>query len=545
MSTVLGQWRATYTPGDWVLLSGPTSLVLLEPPPECSTMLGTLWEEVVASSSMSDLAGRLASFGFDSLPSFAAFFWTDDGMRSLVRGQVSVVDLASGVTVAQGDGIQTWSEIGLQHVTQVQVETQSSNEAQLELPLIVGAVRASAVRLDASPAARVSSPQRPVEPEAAPAFAVPAEVLPARRQAADAQPADGTSAAAAPVVDAPAVSVPVFSAPVFSAPVAGSPVGEAPAVGMPVARAPGDVPAAGAPGDVVPAGVAPAAEMPPGGVTAGEAPAGVAPVGEAPVALEPAPAPAELPAAQPVQAQDAGPDTELLADPFADDLEPQPVAPEPAPVPAFTQPMPEPEATDPAPPRRMAPEPEVENADTELMPPAYAAAPPPTLQMSPPTASQSGPSDNSLIMAVVCPYGHANPQNATHCRTCDSPIAPQGPQLVPRPILAVLRSTDGTTAEVDRAVLIGRAPSAQRSTARSPRLMTLPSPGHDISRTHVEVAPEGWQIVVTDLHSTNGTVLVHPGGRNEQLVPGETRQVQLGSVMELGDGISVLIDFPQ
>jgi hypothetical protein len=195
----------------------------------------------------------------------------------------------------------------------------------------------------------------------------------------------------------------------------------------------------------------------------------------------------------------------------------------------------------------MAAEAELENADTALMPPPYALTPPePTRPMSAPSAPEPGLSDNSLIMAVVCPYGHASPQNATRCRTCDTPIAPQGPQLVPRPVLAVLRSTDGSTANVDRAVLIGRAPSAQRSSARAPRLMTLPSPGHDISRTHVEVVPEGWQIVVTDLHSTNGTVLVDPRGVDrQQLVPGEPMQVQLGSVMELGDGISVLIDFPQ
>ena len=65
-------------------------------------MVDALWEEVVASSSMTDLAGRLASYPLDSLPSFAAFFWTADGMRSLVRGAVSVVDLTSGVTVAEG-----------------------------------------------------------------------------------------------------------------------------------------------------------------------------------------------------------------------------------------------------------------------------------------------------------------------------------------------------------------------------------------------------------------------------------------------------------
>jgi hypothetical protein len=482
VSTVLGQWRARYTPGDWVLLSGPTSLVLLEPPPpERANMINMLWQEVVASSSMTDLAGRLATFPIGSLPSFAAFFWTGDGMRSLVRGSVSVVDLASGVTVAQGEGIQTWTEIGLQQVSQVLVEAQSPNGSQPELPLVVGAARASSVRLDASPAARVSSPQQMAEPEAAPAYATPAE-RPARGAAADAESAAGASVAAPPVAGAPA-----------------------------------------------------------GGV---------------PVSIEPAAARAELPPTQPMEAL-AGPATELLADPFADDLEPVPASPEaepepapapapPEPEPAFAEPMAEPGPTAPAAGRRAAPEPELENADTALMPPPYEATPTGPTVPVPPAAAESGLSDNSLIMAVVCPYGHANPQNATHCRTCDTPIAPQGPQLVPRPVLAVLRSSDGTKADVDRAVLIGRAPSAQRSSARAPRLMTLPSPGHDISRTHVEIVPEGWQIVVTDLHSTNGTVLVHPDGVNrQQLIPGEPVPVQWGSVVELGDEVSVLIDFPQ
>jgi hypothetical protein len=60
------------------------------------------------------------------------------------------------------------------------------------------------------------------------------------------------------------------------------------------------------------------------------------------------------------------------------------------------------------------------------------------------------------------------------------------------------------------------------------------------------VAAEDWQIVVTDLNSTNGTLLVRPGGVDrQQLSAGEPVTVQLGTVVELGDGVSVLIDFPQ
>jgi hypothetical protein len=151
-----------------------------------------------------------------------------------------------------------------------------------------------------------------------------------------------------------------------------------------------------------------------------------------------------------------------------------------------------------------------------------------------------------MIMAIECPYGHSNPPEAGTCRICGTPIQPQAPRLVGRPVLAVLLASDGGTAELDRAVLVGRAPDASRSSFKDPRLLTVQSPGHDISRSHVQVAPDGWQIVVTDLQSTNGTTLIRPGGYDQQrLTPGEPVPVQLGSVLELGDGVSVTIGVPQ
>jgi hypothetical protein len=155
-------------------------------------------------------------------------------------------------------------------------------------------------------------------------------------------------------------------------------------------------------------------------------------------------------------------------------------------------------------------------------------------------------SQDSGILAVLCPNGHASPPSATSCRVCGSPVGIHGPQFIAHPVVAVLRASDGSSAELDRPVLIGRAPSVDRSSGQAARLMRVPSPNHDISRTHLEVAPDGWQIVVTDLNSTNGTILVRPGGGDrQQLTPGEPVPVQVGSVIELGDGVSVLIDFPQ
>jgi hypothetical protein len=432
MAAALGRWRATYTPGDWLVLSGPTSLVLLEPPThEWAALTNTLWEEVVASSSIVDLADRLASFKIDALPSFGAFFWTADGMRSLVRGQISIINLATGKEVANGAGIQTWSEVGLAGVSHIRVDTPYDGDATLlELPLVVGAVRASSIVLDASEQALLDSPQ---------AESVSAE-------------ASGPGLPTEPLSDV-------------------------------VAPSPSELPQHDAPEPVVEIDGAAATEHT-----------------------------AELSVDEIAALQSA--DTQLLPSPFD------------------------------------GPEAEVHR---DVAAPTDATAPDSASDAAEPVdagpTSVPSPDDgiqDSAILAVLCQNRHANPPSSMSCRVCGSPLGRRVPQFVAGPILAVLRASDGSTAEVDRPVLIGRAPSPDRSSSRSPRLMTVPSANHDISRTHLEVAPAGWQIVVTDLNSTNGTVLVRHGAVDrQQLAPGEPVPVQLGSVIELGDGVSVLIDFPQ
>ncbi|HEX8508731.1 MAG TPA: FHA domain-containing protein [Propionibacteriaceae bacterium] len=161
MTTVLAKWRASYAPGAWIVLAGPTSLVVLEPPASGWTpLLDTIWDAVLDSASLPDLADRLAGFGLSRMPSFGAFFWTPDGMRSLVRGEVVVQDASSGATVADGLGIQTWSEIGLSGVGRVMVRPgRAGEQLERQLPLVVGVAYASSVTLDAGPHAVVRSAQ--------------------------------------------------------------------------------------------------------------------------------------------------------------------------------------------------------------------------------------------------------------------------------------------------------------------------------------------------------------------------------------------------
>jgi hypothetical protein len=115
---------------------------------------------------------------------------------------------------------------------------------------------------------------------------------------------------------------------------------------------------------------------------------------------------------------------------------------------------------------------------------------------------------------------------------------------IPRFAVARLRAPDGSTIDLDRPVLIGRAPSDSGFENAQPHLLTVPSPSQDISRTHVLVAPDRDAVVVTDLHSTNGTTVVRPGPGVERLAlpSGQSVSVEVGSVLELGDEVAILID---
>ena len=547
MAAPMGQWRATYAPGTSLILAGPTSLVLLrEPGTAQERLVNALWEQVMRSATMGELAARLAVFSIDKLPGFAALFWTSKGMRSLVRGDVTVTDPSSGNVVASGSDIQTWSESGLGNLTRVSVITGEEAEPGPVLPLVVGVAYASWVCLDASADAQVRSPQEIPEEEFE--YTSPVSLAAPSRNPA----ASSTS----PVVLSVSQDRSSTAAAAPAGDLAAAPA--APAEGPPVGSAAPSAPAEGPPMDssaqVVPAETAPMSST-----------------------VEGLPDP-------PTEPFEAGPLSTTSEDPWGSDDDGPDTEPMPAVEDGDEQPLQVGLAVDRSTDSREA---DLESksagvaddnleADTQLMEvpiehPAFnpqlderqqAAAPqaampppvaadvddtPPTLPLSssPRAPLAQDPSTESLIMAADCPHGHSNPPAAATCRMCGAAIAPQRPRLIHRPVLCVLQASDGTTADVDRAVLVGRAPDPDRSNFKAPRLMSVQSPGHDISRTHVEVAPKGWQVIAIDLNSTNGTVLIRPGGNErQQLAPGEHVPVQPGSVLDLGDGVSITVALP-
>ena len=128
------------------------------------------------------------------------------------------------------------------------------------------------------------------------------------------------------------------------------------------------------------------------------------------------------------------------------------------------------------------------------------------------------------------------------------PPEPEVPGATTGPVARLVFST-GETVEVDRAVLVGRAPEAARSASgEEPRLVTVASPHQEISSTHLEIRPgagaDHGTAVITDLGSTNGTVLVQPGLPPEDLQPGIAVQLVPGAVVDLGDGVSIQVATP-
>jgi pSer/pThr/pTyr-binding forkhead associated (FHA) protein len=106
--------------------------------------------------------------------------------------------------------------------------------------------------------------------------------------------------------------------------------------------------------------------------------------------------------------------------------------------------------------------------------------------------------------------------------------------------------SSGEIVDVDRVVVVGRAPDPSRATVGGgARPVPVPSPHQEISSTHVEIRPGSGDgdgvVVVTDLGSTNGTVVVQPGDPAQDLQPGIGVELRPGALIDLGEGQTIQV----
>lgn len=120
------------------------------------------------------------------------------------------------------------------------------------------------------------------------------------------------------------------------------------------------------------------------------------------------------------------------------------------------------------------------------------------------------------------------------------PLAVPAAQKAPP---AKIQLSSGLVVSLNRPVLLGRAPQVSRvSNSELPRLVTVPSPNQDISRTHAEVRMDGEDVLVTDLRSTNGVLLLRQGHGPQRLHPGDATVVEPGVVVDLGEGVTFIVE---
>lgn len=149
----------------------------------------------------------------------------------------------------------------------------------------------------------------------------------------------------------------------------------------------------------------------------------------------------------------------------------------------------------------------------------------------------SGNLGETQLQAVACLAGHLNPPHAPVCRSCGSAIDDRTIRVVRRPSLGHLRFDEGPVVDLDRPLLIGRKPTVDGLPpgAELPGLVVLPDPDGSLSRVHAEVRIDGWEVLIVDRHSTNGTFVEPPGGPVVMLRPMEPCLIAPGTRIGFAD----------
>jgi len=535
--------------------TGPLLLCVPAGLPEATT--SALQTRLQGGASADDVLEVLTAEGLAATPPFACAEAVPEGVRVVIRGELEAVAHGTdGSSVALSAGRSaTWNDDVVVDIERISVDLGGGSRVDWLRPpatppalLEAPAPPAPTSGADPAPAAPAAPPPPPVDELAAPATPLPPPPPPA-------PPVEGE---APPVVDEE-VDLPE------EADVADG-AGEPPAAATPdepsevhtldeaafleLARE-AEVPLAD---DLPPTEAVPA-------VDGGEA------------APEPALDPTRV---EPVPdgATDGAPlDFSSLLEPTSA-RPPAPPPPPPPPPPAPTA-APAPPAAPPAPPVA-APGPSVPpppTAGTPVVPPPPGAADPAagsglgerdgrTVTLADLRRLQDGDADippppgavptrdpgtphPREVRAVRCPTGHVNPPTAAQCRLCAASLTGAEVVVVPRPVIARLVFDSGLIVDVDRPQLIGRRPTAPTDAEEIPNLVTIPSPDSDISRVHTAVRVEGWDLLVEDLGSTNGTEVRLPAREPVRVREHEPVLVVPGTEVTLAGTVRFRVEAPE
>ncbi|MEV3983866.1 FHA domain-containing protein [Nonomuraea sp. NPDC049758] len=157
----------------------------------------------------------------------------------------------------------------------------------------------------------------------------------------------------------------------------------------------------------------------------------------------------------------------------------------------------------------------------------------------PPQEQQQGDhGDRPLVYGVDCKNDHFNDPRVPYCAVCGIALVQRTlvPYKGPRPSLGVLILDDGTALPLESDYLLGRDPErAPEVAGGSARPAKVTSPDGSVSRRHLRVALDGWDVNLVDLGSVNGTQIQPPGDPNfYDIPPNEPVTIAPGTTVRVG-----------
>ena len=551
------EMTSRYVPGDWMLLAGQRSWLLLDQPTDDWTV-PSCWPLVRDGADMDDILEAVLAGGLRSIAGFVLVGGSGGDGRVVVRGRATVdITNADGcVRSIAARNSQTWVDEVFQGdpAADIFVHTPQSTDGP-ELPLVSGIARACRVRIGGQlHPADSESVAEPVRATPLPAMA-PQTINPPEISSPTLVLEVNKDLAAEPPVEAEPMEPPEAVAseplnydemfqfstrrsklePATKENLAQNATGSAQEdASVPIdAAAPSEDDQVSGPRTIDTAqwhteNSRPWKRLAPPSEEISVAPA----PGEQPAVVDEKPAPAVPP--DPIRSPvPAAPPDLIDSVPFVITMPkaPAPVASSPAPT--LQQ------NAGPAAPGQIPP-----FFPVGPRPPAHvhAGLPPGTGASDDETATRSRAqifaSGGPTVLAVKCPANHLTSSVDVLCRVCQQPIPPQSPFEVPLPTLGVLRLSTGEVVTLDRGVVLGRSPSSNAEKDR-PHLIKLASPSLDISRTHVSITIDGWHVLACDLGSVNGTVITRPDTAPERLRPHEAQVITPGTLVTLADELTI------
>lgn len=154
-----------------------------------------------------------------------------------------------------------------------------------------------------------------------------------------------------------------------------------------------------------------------------------------------------------------------------------------------------------------------------------------------------------IVDGILCPNGHFIHPHAVRCPACGTSTIDLSVQRArrARPPLGMLVADDGSSYVLERDVVLGRDPAVDaRVASGDARAWRLDDVERSLSRVHADVRLVGWDVLVVDRGSVNGTYVRAPEDRDwRRLQPDEPVAVPVGTAIAVGKRVMTLGPPPQ